>query len=66
MDTKFITFKNLEVLSKWALTKENKYKVDIIDTWEMTINELEGTYSGEFRIDMPGKQYIAIRMIRIN
>lgn len=26
MDTQFITFKNLEVLSKWALTKENKYK----------------------------------------
>ena len=24
MDTQFITFKNLEVLSKWALTKENK------------------------------------------
>lgn len=46
------------------MPKENKYKVDIIDTWDMTINELEGTYSGEFRIDMPGKQYIAIRMIR--
>ena len=28
MDTQFITFKNLEVLSKWALTKENKYKGD--------------------------------------
>ncbi len=26
MNTKFITFKNLEVLSNWALTKENKYK----------------------------------------
>ncbi|MBB4035782.1 hypothetical protein GGR21_001677 [Dysgonomonas hofstadii] len=26
MDTKFVTFKNLEVLSKWALAKENKYK----------------------------------------
>lgn len=26
MDTKFVTFENLEVLSKWALTKENKYK----------------------------------------
>lgn len=26
MDTKFITFKNLEVLNKWSLSKENKYK----------------------------------------
>jgi hypothetical protein len=47
------------------MPKENKYKVDILDTWDMTIKELEGTYSGQFRIDMPGKQYIAIRMIRV-
>ena len=26
MSTPFITFKNLEVLNKWALSKENKYK----------------------------------------
>lgn len=26
METKFITFKNLEVLNRWALTKDNKYK----------------------------------------
>lgn len=26
MDTQYITFQNLEVLSKWALSKENKYK----------------------------------------
>ena len=26
MNTQFVTFKNLEVLNKWALDKENKYK----------------------------------------
>lgn len=26
MDTQYITFQNLEVLSRWALSKENKYK----------------------------------------
>ena len=26
MDTPYLTFRNLEVLSKWALSKENKYK----------------------------------------
>lgn len=26
METKFITFKNLEVLNRWALAKDNKYK----------------------------------------
>jgi hypothetical protein len=45
----------------FSMSQEKKYKVDIIDTWDMTIKEA-GIYSGDFRIDMPGKQYIAIRM----
>jgi hypothetical protein len=47
------------------MTEGKKYKVDIIDTWDMTITELQGTYSGDFRVDLPGKQYIAIRMTRV-
>ena len=47
------------------LNKDNKYKVDLIDTWDMTITELPGTYCGNFRIEMPGKQYMAIRMRKI-
>jgi hypothetical protein len=38
-----------------------RYKVDIIDTWDMAITEI-GIYSGDFSVDMPGRQYIAIRM----
>jgi hypothetical protein len=45
----------------FSMSLEKKYKVDIIDTWEMTIKEA-GIYSGNFRIDMPGKQYMALRM----
>ncbi|AQR97279.1 DUF5605 domain-containing protein [Clostridium saccharoperbutylacetonicum] len=56
---------NQPAFRNFNMPKENKYKVDILDTWDMTIKELEGTYSGQFRIDMPGKQYIAIRMIRV-
>ncbi|MCM8710016.1 DUF5605 domain-containing protein [Clostridium sp. SYSU_GA19001] len=48
------------------MPKDKKYKIDIIDTWNMTITELQGTYSGSFRIDMPGKQYIAVRMTRVD
>ena len=42
-----------------------KYKVQIIDTWEMTINELRGIFQGDFKINMPGKEYIAVRAISI-
>jgi len=38
------------------------WEIDIIDTWEMTIQRLPGTYSGRFRIELPAKQYIAVRM----
>ncbi len=39
-------------------------KVEIIDTWDMTITEV-GTYEGNFRIQLPGKQYIAVRLIPV-
>ena len=40
------------------------YKVEIIDTWDMTIANA-GIYSGKFRINLPGKEYIAVRIIRL-
>ena len=45
----------------FRLPQETKYKVDIIDTWNMTVSTLPGTYSGETRIDLPGTTYIAVR-----
>lgn len=47
------------------MPKGLKLKVDIIDTWNMTINELEGTFEEEFRLDFPSKPFIAVRMRRI-
>ncbi len=41
------------------------YKIELIDTWSMTIEKLPGTYSGSIRIDMPEKQYMAIRMRKV-
>jgi hypothetical protein len=38
------------------------YHVDIIDTWDMTIVSLPGIYRSDFRIDLPAKQYIAVRI----
>lgn len=39
-----------------------RFKVDILDTWDMTVSESNEIFEGEFRIDLPGKQYIAVRM----
>ncbi|MFD0043620.1 DUF5605 domain-containing protein [Pseudarthrobacter scleromae] len=52
----------------WHLEKatETRFTVEIIDTWNMTIKALEGTYSGRFRVDLPGNQYIALRLRAVN
>ncbi len=39
-----------------------KLKVDVIDTWNMTILELPDIYEGEFRIELPDRLYMAVRM----
>ena len=40
------------------------YKVEVIDTWEMTIEE-RGVYSGAFKVELPGKEYMAIRLRKV-
>jgi hypothetical protein len=57
---------NQPAFRNFKMGEGKKYKVDIIDTWNMTVTELDEIYSGNFRIDMPGKQYIAIRMTKVN
>ena len=42
---------------------ETEYKVKVIDTWEMTVKEM-GTYKGKFRIELPGKEYMAVEICK--
>lgn len=41
---------------------EGAYQVDLIDTWNMNITRLEGTYEGRFRIELPGELHYALRI----
>lgn len=49
---------------EFDLPESPKWKVEILDTWEMTITEA-GIFSGHFRVDLSGKPYMAIRMTRL-
>jgi len=40
------------------------WKVSVIDTWNMTIEELPGLYEGTFSIKLPRRPYMAVRMVR--
>ncbi len=44
------------------MPEDKQYQVDIIDPWEMTITPLDGTFSGKFKIELPGKPYMAVRV----
>jgi hypothetical protein len=39
-----------------------KFAIDVIDAWNMTVETLPGTFEGRFRIELPGRQYIAVRL----
>jgi hypothetical protein len=49
--------------SSFSFGLPNKeYKVEIIDTWNMTITPVEGTFSGKKPVKLPGKPYLALRI----
>ena len=48
-----------------TLPEEGRFIIDLIDTWEMTIQRLDGTYSGRFRLPLPGKPFMALRVVRV-
>lgn len=44
------------------LPEEGAFTIDVIDTWGMTVERLDGTFSGPTVVDMPGRPYMAIRV----
>ena len=47
------------------LPKGSRFKVEIIDTWKMTITPRPGTVGGKFMLKLPGKPFMAVRMTRV-
>jgi hypothetical protein len=41
-----------------------RWHVDVIDTWNMTVDRQPGTFEGCFRIGLPGREFMAVRLIR--
>lgn len=46
------------------LPRNATFKVEVIDTWDMTIAPLQKKFSGRSLIELPQKPYIAIRITR--
>lgn len=43
---------------------ETEYEVKVIDTWEMSIDS-RGIFKGKFRVELPGKSYMAVQMKKV-
>jgi hypothetical protein len=47
-----------------SLDPEASYRVEVIDTWGMTIDD-RGILKGRFHLDLPGKEFTAIRVVKV-
>jgi hypothetical protein len=45
-----------------SLPEGQRYAIEVLDTWEMTITPLEGVYSGNATLALPAKPYLALRL----
>lgn len=47
----------------FKLPAHQRYRVEMIDTWNMTTDTLDGLYEGTFTLPFPDKKYMAVRII---
>ena len=43
---------------------ETEYEVKVIDTWEMSVDS-RGIFKGKFRVELPGKFYMAVQIKKV-
>jgi hypothetical protein len=44
---------------------DGEFRVDVIDTWNMTVEPLPGTVRDQVEVPMPARPYMAIRLVRV-
>jgi len=42
-----------------------QFEIEVLDTWEMTVTRLPGTFTGRCAVALPGKPYQALRVRRL-
>ena len=42
-----------------------QWRLDVLDTWGMTVTPLAGTYTSNDTIPLPGRPFIAVRAHRV-
>jgi hypothetical protein len=45
---------------------EGNFGADVLDTWEMTVSPVEGVFHKKCSINLPGKPFMAVRIVRLD
>jgi len=54
---------NQQKYAKIRLPEDRKFRIEVIDAWNMTITPVEGEFSGVTDIQLPGRSYMAVRAV---
>ena len=50
----------------YRLPPGRRYRVDVIDTWNMTMESLPGTVEDECTIELPAREFMALRLVAVD
>ncbi|CAN5770528.1 DUF5605 domain-containing protein [soil metagenome] len=54
-----------QALARLRLPEKGKYRLEVIDAWNMTVTPVEGLFSGRTEIPLPGRPYVAVRAVAV-
>jgi hypothetical protein len=46
------------------MLSDGDWTIDVIDTWNMTVERVPGIHRGTARVELPGRQFMAVRVVR--
>ncbi|OYC97690.1 DUF5605 domain-containing protein [Microbacterium sp. Yaish 1] len=49
-----------------VILDEGAWRVEVIDTWNMTVEHVPGEHRGQLRVELPGRPYMAVRLTRLS
>jgi len=55
-----------QAMARIFLPAKHRFRLEVIDAWNMTVTPVDGEFSGRTEIPLPGQPYIAVRATVIN
>ncbi len=54
-----------QLQARLSLPRDRKFRIEVIDAWNMTITPVPGEFSGPAEVSLPGRSYMAVRARRV-